>query len=160
MHGKLLKAQLVSTINVFIVINNCCILKSRSLFSQPWIKGNIIYIKELVDNNRDILKYETFISKFQFPIRLKDYQSISQCIPSGLLHLIKGHQALSNSVMNTNQLQVESMYLIKSAPIKQLEKLHRKLNVLNQNGNPKGTLSLGILTGKMWMWPFNYCIPQ
>lgn len=53
-----------------VIWNNCSILKkNQSLISLNWIKKNIVYVKDLVDNNGEILKYETFISNSQLDLK-------------------------------------------------------------------------------------------
>lgn len=86
-----------------IIWNNSYILKkNKSLYSQSWINKKNIFVKDLVDNDGKVLKYETFIHKFQFPIFYKEYKAISQSLPAGLLHLMKGHQMAPNSTISTD----------------------------------------------------------
>lgn len=67
-------------------------------------------MKDVVDKEGQIIKYETFINTLQFPITFKEYQSITQCIPHGLRILMKDRQEIHLPV--NNKLYINGIELL------------------------------------------------
>lgn len=143
-----------------IIWNNCCILKkNHSIISTSWINKSIIYVKDLVDNNGDILKYETFLTQFQFPIRFKEFKAVTQCLPAGLLHLMKGHQVVPNPVIS-KELFIDGINLLdKKCTNKIIRKTLQRTKLTKPKCKSKWNSQFYFIDWKKtWTSPFNYCI--
>lgn len=64
---------------------------NKSLYFQNWVQKNIIFIKDLFNNDGQLMSYEAFLQKQTFPVKPKEYRSVINSIPSGLIELMKGY---------------------------------------------------------------------
>lgn len=62
-----------------------------SLFYSKWSERGINNILSVLDKHGLVLPYESFISRHNFPVPFKEYNSVIKAIPSGLLSLMKSH---------------------------------------------------------------------
>ncbi len=66
-------------------------LSVNSIYSLSQIAAAIIYIFSLFDDLGNVLSYEHFMTVHDFPIPFKEYNTVLRAIPTGLMHLVKGH---------------------------------------------------------------------
>lgn len=98
---------------------------------------------------------DTFITKYQFPIRFSEYKSITQSFPSGLFHLMKGHQVEPNPAINL-ELFINGINLLGK---KCTNRIIRKSILNTKRTKPKCKLQFYYIDWKKtWFLPFNYCI--
>ncbi len=71
--------------------NECITIRNKSLFYSKWFNRSINNILSVLDERGHVLCYESFISRRNFPIPFKEYNSVIKAIPSGLLSLMKSH---------------------------------------------------------------------
>lgn len=61
MHGNFVVVTTFLALKILFGITAAYLKEIDQYFCQSWIKRNVIYVKELADNNGDILKYKIFI---------------------------------------------------------------------------------------------------
>ncbi|XP_024122537.1 uncharacterized protein LOC112143031 [Oryzias melastigma] len=70
--------------------NNRTILVNRkSVFKQDWFNQNIVFVKDLMDSEGNLLTKQALEDKFNFSCSPKDYKNVCHAIPVALIQLIR-----------------------------------------------------------------------
>lgn len=82
----------------FLIWNNQNILyKNKSLFFSNWADKGIVYVKQLFNNDGNLLNYSEFLNAYQFPVTPKEFCVVMDAIPNGVLTLFKGFHSFDTS---------------------------------------------------------------
>lgn len=144
-----------------IIWNNENITKGhKSLYLQNWVEKNIILLKDLFNNEGQLMSYEMFLQKETFPVKPKEYRSVVNSIPSGLKELMKGYYK-HHETMSPQQ----SLYLngIQFMSYRCTNKHIRKCLYSKRKMTPCGktywnSLIQNINWHKAWLVPFNFLV--
>jgi len=71
--------------------NELITVKGKSLFFEKWLDHGSVYLSDLFDSSLKILSYDSFLSKFNFPIKFKEFSVVIKADPSGLINLMCTH---------------------------------------------------------------------
>lgn len=99
---KLIYKHNFSPTSIYIWNNENILHQKKSLFYQKWFDNGIIYVNQLLNTERQLLRYEECLCKFQFPITLKEYAIVFSAIPSGILQLLRGSTSSNEAQINTS----------------------------------------------------------
>ncbi len=86
---KLIYKHSLSPTNLYIWNNENILYKNKSLFYRKWFDHGIIYVKQLVNDGGQLLSYQEFMNKFQFPVPPKEYAVVFDAVPGGVLQLLR-----------------------------------------------------------------------
>ncbi len=70
-------------------------IRNKSLFFPRWFNNNFNFILSVFDDFGNILTYEQFMNLHNFPVPLKEYNTLMRAIPVGLTQLMKSHLKFS-----------------------------------------------------------------
>ena len=79
--------------------NECITIRNKFLFYSKWFERSINNILSILDEHGFVLSYESFMSRHNFPIPFKEYNSVIKAIPSGLINLI----TIPSGLINLNE---------------------------------------------------------
>lgn len=76
--------------NKYIIWNNRCIkYKNESLFYKNWYENDIVFVKQLLNSNGNLLAYNEFLEKFGFPVTPKEYAIVFDAIPHPVIQFVR-----------------------------------------------------------------------
>ena len=78
--------------------NEYLTIRNKSLFYSKWSERSINNILSVLDEHSFVLSYESFMSRHNFPIPFKEYNSVIKAIPSGLINLMKSHLSFCEKI--------------------------------------------------------------
>ncbi len=58
---------------------------------EKWLDHGLMYLSDLFDSSLRIYSYDFFWSKFNFPIKFKEFSTVIKDIPFGLINLMCSH---------------------------------------------------------------------
>jgi len=134
--------------NAYITVNR------KSLYFQRWKDKGIYFLSDLLDQSAQFLSYETFMNKWAFPIKYREYYSVIKAVPSGLMMLMRSHMSSLNICRSDPVLYLNGVdfnmwtLIVKNAPINLLEIYFIKIGPFSQEGNFSGTFASQRLSGK------------
>ncbi len=74
----------------YYIWNNGDILyKKRSLFLKNWFKRNIPVVGHLLNSEGHLMNHSEFISHFNFPVSINEFNMVMKAVPFGALALYK-----------------------------------------------------------------------
>ena len=138
----------------------CITTRNKSIFYSKWFERSINNILSVLDEHGLVLSYESFISRHNFPIPFKEYNSVIKAIPSGLPNLMKSHLSFCKGI----RPEGSPVLLLNGINIqdKKCNNKHiRKCFQDKKRFSPRGKFywrSQDIDWEKAWLLPHKYCI--
>ena len=87
--------------------NRCILIRRKSFFYKEWMEKGIWSICHLLDNNGDILTYNSFIVKYNLVCTEKQYKVVIKAIPQAMILLTKGMLTYSVIIPQEPSLFIE-----------------------------------------------------
>jgi len=142
--------------NAYITVNR------KSLYLQSWKDKGIYLLSDLLDQSAQFLSYETFMNKWAFPIKYREYYSVIKAIPSGLMMLMRSHMSSLNICRSDPVLYLNGVDFNSK---KCSNKFIRNIFYKNRSFQPRGKFFWNIcfpeiIWKKAWLLPFRFCIPN
>lgn len=76
--------------------NKYIVYKGKSLFMDIWFNKNILFIHQLLNDNKNFISYSEFCNKFGTIGSNTDFKRVCDSIPNGILCLLKGNYIFSD----------------------------------------------------------------
>ena len=87
--------------------NNRTILINRKiLFKQEWYDKKVLYVTDLMDENGNLLQFNSFVEKFHLKCSYREFNQISRAIPLPLKYMIKNILINSNVSVKLPDLKI------------------------------------------------------
>jgi len=142
--------------NAYITVNR------KSLYFQRWKDKGIYFLSDLLDQSAQFLSYETFMNKWAFPIKYREYYSVIKAVPSGLMMLMRSHMSSLNICRSDPVLYLNGVDFNSK---KCSNKFIRNIFYKNRSFQPRGKFFWNIcfpeiIWKKAWLLPFRFCIPN
>ena len=145
-----------------ILWNNANItIRNKSIYKDEWIERNICFVADLFNDNGNIYSYEDFMRLKHFPIKYKEFKSVVNAIPAGMVQLFKSHLAYRTTI----DVQLPTLTVGgKDITHKTCTNKHIRSIVQGQSKfSPRGKFYWdsqfnGISWCKAWLNPFQFCI--
>ena len=78
--------------------NECITIRYIYIFDSKWFERSVNNILSVLNEHSFVLSYESFISRQNFPIPFREYNSVIKAIPSSLLNLLKSHLSFCEGI--------------------------------------------------------------
>ena len=145
-----------------ILWNNANItIRNKSIYKDEWIERNICFVADLFNDNGNIYSYEDFMRLKHFPIKYKEFKSVVNAIPAGMVQLFKSNLAYRTTI----DVQLPTLTVGgKDITHKTCTNKHIRSIVQGQSKfSPRGKFYWdsqfnNISWCKAWLSPFQFCI--
>ena len=87
---KLIYKHNCTPTNYYIWNNKDIQYKKKSLYYGNWVANGIVLVKQLLNADGQLLKYNEFLSKFQFAVTPREYAIVVDAVPRSVLQLLRG----------------------------------------------------------------------
>lgn len=137
-------------------------VRNKSLFFTNWFNRGLNYIFSLFDNFGNVLSYECFMTVHNFPIPFKEYNNVLRAIPSGLMHLVKGHILYAHKDIKESALLLGGIGIYdKKCNNKHVRQIFQKRDRIVPRGRSHwAALINNIDWRRAWLLPHKYFLPN
>uniref|UniRef100_A0A3P9IPY3 Reverse transcriptase domain-containing protein n=1 Tax=Oryzias latipes TaxID=8090 RepID=A0A3P9IPY3_ORYLA len=136
-HWKMIFSQNVTPHCATLWNNRVITTNRKTIFHQNWFDHKILFVRDILDSNGEILQLRDFKSKYDIECTTKEFQKTCRAIPIALIHLIK-NTILSSYVqiklpnlvigeIKLNEKKCDNKYLNKSFKGKLYHDFNRKV---------------------------------
>lgn len=91
--------------------NRVITINRRTLFKRNWYEKGIIFVKDILDDQGNLLAYQDFITKYNIKESLREFNKVCKAIPIPLLNMIKNYLQYSIRHITLPKLQLNQISL-------------------------------------------------
>ena len=85
---------------------------NKSIFQKDWFEMGVIFVKDLLDRNGNLLDFLSFVEKYNVKCSYKDFKKVCRAIPLSLIQLIRNTLLYSEVTASLPALKVNDCNLI------------------------------------------------